>query len=78
MTLRRKNEIVFLADRKGIHVCLRNLFIHWRWVWFTDILYRRVGWQMNLRRPRVLVLPGAYEIDIWPLTLTVFRGRGRR
>lgn len=50
--------------------------LHWRWCWFTDILYRRVDWQMNLRRPRVLVLPGAYEINVWPLTLIVFRRRG--
>ena len=75
---RYRSEVKFLADWCSIDICFKNLFIHWRWLWFTDIIYRRVDWKMNLRRPRILVLPGAYEINVWPLTLTIFHGEGRR
>lgn len=54
-------------------ICAKWCSVWWSWKWLSDIRYRRQGWQMNLKRPRVLTLPGAYEIHIWPLTIIVFR-----
>lgn len=51
----------------------KRFSVWWSWKWFLDIYYRRQGWQLNLRMPRILTLPGAYEIYIWPLTITIFR-----